>query len=130
MPHDPSDPRRPDRREQPRRIPAGWQPYPPGVTPSMGVPTNDLVRWWRLQPGEHGEDGSWVRRGIVHGGTCARWPTGRAPAGWTWHTRPEVVAMLAQDADFIPCPVCCIGWLWAIWPREGTGPRYWPTAER
>jgi hypothetical protein len=100
--HDPTDPRKPPRRqEQARSIPPGWQPYPPGVNPSMGVPRDDRRLWWRLQPGQRGGGGGWVRRGIVHGGTCARWPTGRAPAGW----------------------------LWAIWPRQGTGPRDWPTAE-
>jgi len=130
MPHDPSDPRRPDRRRAPRPTAGpGWTPYPGTVTPSRGTPHDDFTPWWRLQPGERGRDGVWVRRGIVHGGTCSRWPTGQAPPGWTWHTRPQVRAMLDQDADYIPCPVCCVAWLWAIWPRTGLGPRQFPTAE-
>lgn len=130
---DPSDPRRlpRGRREWPRFLPADWVPAPPGFSPTEGVPKTDSTIWWRLQPGERGPDGKWIRRGIVHGGTCGRWPSGRTPPGWTYHTKPQVKEMLAQPKDFIPCPLCCRGWLWAIWPTEETGPRaWWPTDER
>lgn len=128
--HDPSDPRQPKRRQQPRQLPRDYVPAPPGFNASMGTPRDDTRVWWRLQPGERGPDGSWIRRGIVHGGTCSRWPTGRAPADWTYHNRAQAKAMLDQPQDYIPCPTCCVGWLWAIRPRQGLGPRDWPTAER
>lgn len=93
---DPIDPRT-GRARHPRHMPADWVPTPLHVRPaSMAPPKDDDALWWRLQPGTPP---------IVHGGGCADWPPGRAPRGWTYHSRTQVRQLLA-DGTAVCCPRC------------------------
>jgi hypothetical protein len=83
-----------------------WEPDPPTARPTHGAPALDIVPWWRLEPSVRGEDGTMVRRSVIHGGTCIDWPAGRHPRGWTFHTRPEVRRLLSRPDEVIPCPKC------------------------
>ena len=83
----------------------GGQPPPQGVRdPSLGPPTTDEVKWWRLQPGRT-ERGVLIERGVLHGGSCADYPGGRLPDGWGMLTRPEARAALAEES-VRPCEKC------------------------
>jgi hypothetical protein len=85
---------------------SGWEPDPPTVRAGHGPPRLDDLPWWRLQPGERGEDGTMTRRSVIHGGTCIDWPAGRHPAGWSFHPRPEVRRLLSRPDEVTPCPKC------------------------
>lgn len=102
---DPGDPRH-ARTHHPRQFPADWQPDPHDVSATHGVPADDFTRWWRLQPGKRGQDGRMSPRSVVHGGTCADWPAGRAPQGWVWLTRPEANRLLDRPDEVVPCEKC------------------------
>jgi Family of unknown function (DUF6233) len=86
--------------------PADWLPDPPTVSPTHGVPARDDQPWWRLQPGRRGQDGQMLQPSVVHGGTCADWPAGRHPPGWTFHTRAEVKRLLDRPDEVVPCEKC------------------------
>lgn len=103
------DPRRAHAPSRPgRQYPdmTGWPEDPPTAMPTHGVPRDDERPWWRLQPGERGEDGTMAQKSVIHGGTCIDWPPGRHPEGWLFVTRPEVKRLLTRPDEVVACPKC------------------------
>lgn len=107
MTGDPREPSQPYARIAPVPIGPDWLPDPVAASPTRGVPWQGSIRpWWRLEPGERGDDGRMTRRSIIHGGTCARWRSGRHPPNWSFHPRDEVQRLLTRPDEVMPCPVC------------------------
>lgn len=104
-----NDPRRRYGPARARHRRADWLPDPITHHATAGPPRTDTGVWWRLWPGVK-ENGRFVRRSVLHGGTCRDWPPGRHPPGALFLNRVQAREALAHPDEVVECPLCRPRW--------------------